>query len=784
MDLSFCNVQAKSFKVFAVSWVNEMPRITVMRHILLIFTCCWSMLAALPAAEHPVSAYVEQIRVQPDKAPDCTSLKTIAESVTRDCQTNDAKAIAIYNFMQLAHYHRDYPSEPGGVPVLKEFTNYGWSLCGGLHAEQSALWRQLGWEWQFVGWDGHTTVEAKYDGRWHYLDVFLKFYAWMPDGKGGRTIAGEDDLTANTALITDAFSLNKGKNVVYANNNQFVMNGTKANWRAPSFLSCGDDIAGTVAGLKTHRRAGSPEGWAGINHADGDYTTRVDLAPGFALTNTWDPIADAWHWEGKQIAPGHTCSGHKDTRNDPGIGLVLEPYINAKPCRSYGNGTVNFSPDFSSAALLTGFVSADNAAYKNASLVPADGTKPAMVVFRMASPYIMTKASGSVGGEAKTEVSTDSGKTYSEVDKNDFTAAVKGKLAALVRLTFTNPLTSLTFETVVQNNPGALPYLSPGNNTIAVSVADAQALGNNTLVVTYAYRLGSRTKSFEQLCEQGKEIAKQHNATWSDTVTYVRKTFAAKDLPATFTIDCPTPKGHYPVYPRMLFMRREIRAPGAAVMPLPAGAVEATVGGNDELMSLPNPFLVGTEEPPVITPRQTKTIEIPMHYVQFADAKGTVSPSGLLAWPKNAEETGTVIAGVALIAGDLKDLPAKNIAAARLCVPVIRGHKSAPAQLGVVFLKAPVAKGAVVDIKALPDAEGTGLVPKQPGDTPEYKPAKVIPIDVTRSISALAGQPAAFNGMALRIVPNRSVDDGYTVRCDVSSTDKIVLQIDVYTDTE
>jgi hypothetical protein len=240
------------------------------------------------------SVQVKSIKVQPDKAPDCSSLKTMAESVTRDCKNNDAKAIAIYNFMQLTHYHRNYPNEAGGLPALKEITNYGWSLCGGLHSEQSALWRQLGWGWRFVGWDGHTTVEAQYDDRWHYLDVFLKFYAWMPDGKGGRTIAGEDDLAKNAQeLISDAFVLDKGRNVVYMKNNQFMMTGEKANWRAPALLSCGDTLEGTISGLKTHKIAGSPEGWAGIDHSDKNYTTAVNLAPGFALTNTWDAIPDA-----------------------------------------------------------------------------------------------------------------------------------------------------------------------------------------------------------------------------------------------------------------------------------------------------------------------------------------------------------------------------------------------------------------------------------------------------------------------------------------------------------
>src|SRR6185295_9826796 len=178
-----------------------------MRPLFCVILIC-ATATGLRAGETAPQGQVQQVAVQPDQAPNCSSLKTIVESVTRDCKNNDAKAIAIYNFMQLAHYHRNYPNEDGGVPVLKEITNYGWSLCGGLHSEQSALWRQLGWGWRFVGWDGHTTVEAQYDDRWHYLDIFLKFYAWMPDGKGGRTIAGEDDLTSRSKeLITDAFTL-------------------------------------------------------------------------------------------------------------------------------------------------------------------------------------------------------------------------------------------------------------------------------------------------------------------------------------------------------------------------------------------------------------------------------------------------------------------------------------------------------------------------------------------------------------------------------------------------
>ncbi len=99
--------------------------------------------ACVPAAS---AGKVGRIKVVADKAPDCSSLKAIVESVTRGCKTNDEKAIALYNFMQLTHYHQGYPGEKDGLGALREINVYGWSLCGGLHSVQAALWREMGWK--------------------------------------------------------------------------------------------------------------------------------------------------------------------------------------------------------------------------------------------------------------------------------------------------------------------------------------------------------------------------------------------------------------------------------------------------------------------------------------------------------------------------------------------------------------------------------------------------------------------------------------------------------------
>lgn len=743
---------------------------------------CLIPLTAMHAFAEPV--LVRSISVLPDKAPDCSSLKAIAASVTRGCQSNDEKAIAIYNFMRLSHYHRAYPSEPGGVPVLKEINTYGWSLCGGLHAEQSALWRELGWNWRFVGWPGHTTVEAHYDGRWHYLDVFLKFYAWMPDPSrpGARTIAGQDDLAANPReLVLDAFTLDPARKVVYARGNEFDLRGDKANWQAPAFLTCGDALADVVAGVKARSRAGSPEGWAGMNHATGNYSADVNLAPGFALTSSWDKRADAWYWPGSKTPPCHTC-GDKEIRNSPEKGPLAEPYLTKDwTCESYASGELTFRPDFTSDACLRSFASVENAKVVGGALVATDPAQPARVTILLQSPYVLTQAGGTAEGVERCDVSTDAGKTWKPASFTDFGKAVSGQVTAHVRLSF-RTLKQLRLTAIVQNNPFALPFLSPGKNQIAVTVADPTALGENRLAVTYAYCPGARSKTYEQLFLEGKEIARAHDARWDTTPTVVQKTFTARDLPAKFDLDVPTPKGQQPVYPRMVFVRREILAPGQSPLPLPADAHPPRANAGDELKSLPNPFLVGTQLPPPRVVRPLKTTNIPLGPTHLVAKSGEAVAGNLLRWPKTPQEK---VESVALfLSGELRGLPPlKELAAARIVFPAVRTHDKAPTKLGVTALRTPFAPRTTFDFGQLGDVVSTIILPAQPADAPSWNPAREFKLDVTRHVRALINGDAKFRGYALRIVPDRSVDDGWTVRVQLPEQPQVYLEVDTYADT-
>jgi hypothetical protein len=66
----------------------------------------------------------------------------------------------------------------------------------------------------------------------------------------------------------------------------------------------------------------------------------------------------------------------------------------------------------------------------------------------------------------------------------------------------------------------------------------------------------------------------------------------------------------------------------------------------------------------------------------------------------------------------------------------------------------------------------TGRLPPRPG------PHRDLVTGVVRSI--VSGD-AKFHGFGLRVVPDRGIDDGYTVRVQLPKQPKIVLQVHVFT---
>ncbi len=719
---------------------------------------------------------LQQIKITSDRAPDCSTLKSIVQSVTKGCKTDDERVIAIYNFCRYDHYHHAYPTESGGVSALQFINVYGWGLCGGQHTVMAALWEAAGYKWRYRGWSrpGHTTVEVFYGGRWHYLDTFLKFYAWTPDPQspGGRTIASQEDIRANPELVTDAFTVDSARNVCYHKNNRFDYVGDEVNWTAPAFMVCGDTLDGVLSGVNSSRNAGSPRGWGAIRFDGPNYSTDVDLRPGYALTLDWKTVDDAYYFRGRSAGPRHSC-GDKDYRNCPAIGPILEPYEVYGRSRTWSNGTLTFSPDLRAATALDSFYECNNVKARGGALTPEDSTKPGVLVIEMASPYVVAKASGELTcQDATSELSTDL-KSWKPIKLADFTDTVRGTYRYYVRVTFRKPLAAIETTSVVQHNQEALPYLAPGKNKITITAANPDALGKNRLVITYAYCLGWRDQDPEGVFDRDAEIARAHYATWSDKPIVVQK--VTTRLPATLEIPIPTPEDKQPVYPRMLFLRRELLAPGQEPMDVPAAPSTPRLGSGEYLANVPNPWTIGTGKPMTLDNRPTETKVVSAARTSYVSKEGEVFDHQFIKWLKDNSNAWILLADF-----DIAEFPnAKQLASANLAVYVHESHNRAPMQAAAVALDAPFEAGKPFDFTKLGRTTGTTIVRQGNGPGDPFVPPRRYEIDVTRLVRAWAkGEPQ--NGIALRIIPNRAVDDGWTVRFTPAKDKPVDLLIATY----
>src|ERR1019366_2939668 len=103
----------------------------------------------------------------------------------------------------------------------------------------------------------------------------------------------------------------------------------------------------------------------------------------------------------------------------------------------------------------------------------------------------------------------------------------------------------------------------------------------------------------------------------------------------------------------------------------------------------------------------------------------------------------------------------------------------APTKLAVTLPTAMIEKNGPYDFKNLGDIVGTGVIPRQPTEA-EYSPPKSFSVDVTRAVKMIAAGEAKFRGFAIRVIPDRSVDDGWTTRLDLPKAALMQLELDVY----
>ena len=117
--------------------------------------------------------------------------ETIALEVTRDCNTDEEKALAIWDFIRCNFQHLDSPGDRECHNPVVAMNVYGYANCGYHSTVFTALCRSIGiparvWEvWH------HTITEAFYNNAWHMLDSDIGLYYLAADN---RTIASVEQL--------------------------------------------------------------------------------------------------------------------------------------------------------------------------------------------------------------------------------------------------------------------------------------------------------------------------------------------------------------------------------------------------------------------------------------------------------------------------------------------------------------------------------------------------------------------------------------------------------------
>jgi len=132
---------------------------------------------------------------------DWYDVKSLAAEITRDCSTDEEKALAIWSWIRYRTYQRSPHDDDSALHPVRALNGYGYGICGHVAAWMKCLWTAAGLKARVQELAGHTVSEAYYNGAWHELDGNVKVFYLDHDN---RTIASLATLEHDKWLIERA----------------------------------------------------------------------------------------------------------------------------------------------------------------------------------------------------------------------------------------------------------------------------------------------------------------------------------------------------------------------------------------------------------------------------------------------------------------------------------------------------------------------------------------------------------------------------------------------------
>ena len=124
--------------------------------------------------------------------------KSLAAEITRDCHTDEEKALAIWWWIRYRTYQRSPHDDDSALHPVRALNGYGYGICGHVAAWMKCLWTAAGVPGRVQELAGHTVSEAYYNGGWHELDGNVKVFYLDHDN---RTIASLATVEHDAGLI-------------------------------------------------------------------------------------------------------------------------------------------------------------------------------------------------------------------------------------------------------------------------------------------------------------------------------------------------------------------------------------------------------------------------------------------------------------------------------------------------------------------------------------------------------------------------------------------------------